>query len=362
MALMPDERISLARGVPSPDLLPVSQLRAAAERAFERPADVLLYGEPAGLEPLRAWFARRSGAPLDWVILTNGSLHGLDLLGATLHVERTWSAVEAPTYDFALETIRRTRVRVVALDRSGPALDLDALEREISRAGPPRLVYVIPTFQNPSGATLGAEARTRLVELAREHDFPVVEDDPYRDLAFGAPAPPALRDLAPDRVVHMSSLSKTVAPGMRVGALIIPERHVADVRHLAGRTYVAPGRFAHGVALAFCDSPGYPEHLAWLKRTLAERAHALTDALNEGLATSYAPPAGGYFLWVAAPGGDARRAAALAAEHGVVVQPGTTFYPDERGNRFLRLSFASASADAMPRVTSRLRAAWRSLL
>jgi DNA-binding transcriptional MocR family regulator len=356
------ESFSLARGIPSPDLLPVAGLRAAADRALKHPADVLLYGDAAGLEPLRAWFAERTGAPVDRVILTNGSLHGLGMLGAILHPERDWIAVEAPTYDFGLETVRRTGCRIVALDRDAELLDLDALEHEIAQAGPPRLAYVLPTFQNPSGGTLASATRARLVELAREHDFPVVEDDPYRDIAFRGPVPPAMRDAAPGQVVLMTSLSKTVAPGMRVGALVIPERHVAAVRDLASHTYVAPGRFSHGVAFAFCDSPDYAAHLGSVVNTLGARARGLTDALNEALETSYQAPDGGYFLWISAPGGDAGRAAARAAEHGVVVQPGTSFFPDDRGNRFLRLSFAGIAADAMPTIASRLRRAWAPLL
>jgi len=359
---VPDELLSLARGVPSTDLLPVEGLRRAAQRALNGPAGVLLYGDAAGLDPLRTWFAQRSGACVDDVILTNGSLHGLDLLGSTLNRGRAWSAVEAPTYDFALATIRRGGGRIVALDRDGMDLDLDALEREIHRAGPPRLVYVIPTFQNPSGATLGAQAGRRLIELARVYDFPVVTDDPYRDLSFGAAPPPTLHSFAPEHVILMTSLSKTVAPGMRVGALMVPKRHRNEVYDLASHTYIAPGRFAHGVALEFCSSEEYPAHLATVAQALEDRATALTEALNEELGGFYRMPEGGYFLWIAAPGGDARRAAAQATQHGVAVQGGDSFFLDDRGNRFLRLSFAGLRPDLMPLVAARLRAAWREWL
>ncbi len=213
-------QIPFTRGVPSPDLLPVDDLRAAADAALTKePALALSYLTGAGHPGLRAWIGARHGVPAERVIASNGSLQAFLFL-AELMVERSSTKrvlVEAPTYDRPLILLRRAGAEPVGIPVDEHGLDVDALEDDLRRAGAPAFLYVIPTFQNPSGTTLPLARRERLVELSHRYGFTIVEDDPYGLLRFRGETLPTIHSLDPDRVVTMSSFTKTVAPGLRIG-------------------------------------------------------------------------------------------------------------------------------------------------
>ena len=179
--------ISFARGVPSPDLLPVAEIASAAQRALEQdPAGALAYGDGAGYAPLRQWIATRYGdGDAGRVLCTNGSLQGLAFLAETMFAGSGGRAiVEAPTYDRAILILRRFGATVESVDLHTDGLDVDAIEAACDAGRVPGLVYTIPNFQNPGGMTLSRAKRERLVALARTHGFLVLEDDPYGELRF----------------------------------------------------------------------------------------------------------------------------------------------------------------------------------
>ncbi len=210
--------ISFARGVPSPDLLPVAELASAAQRALEQdPAGALAYGDGAGYPPLRQWIASRYGdGDAGRVLCTNGSLQGLAFLAEALFAGSGGRAiVEAPTYDRAILILRRFGATVEAVDLHADGLDVDAIEAACEAGRVPGLVYTIPNFQNPGGVTLSLAKRERLVALARAHGFLVLEDDPYGELRFDGTDEPRLfaLDEGAGNVIYSTSFTKTVAPG-----------------------------------------------------------------------------------------------------------------------------------------------------
>src|SRR5687768_8930849 len=231
--------ISLARGVPAPECLPVEELADCARVALERDGHTILsYGSAGGYPPLRAWIAERHGVDPARVLLTNGSLQGFVFL-ASHFAGRGRVLVEAPTYDRPLRILAEAGAEVAAVPQDEEGLDLDALEAMLD----PRdtVLYTIPTFQNPSGRTLSAERRERLAALARERGLLLFEDDPYGLVRFEGDAPPSLFELMEgEGVIYSSSFSKTVAPGVRVGYYVLPPDLAASVDVMATSTYITP--------------------------------------------------------------------------------------------------------------------------
>src|SRR5262245_8261548 len=209
--------ISLARGVPAPECIPVEELADCARAAIERDGTtVLSYGPVGGYQPLREWIAERHGVDPARILVTNGSLQGLAFLADRFAGARV--LVEQPTYDRPLKLLAARGADVTAVPMDDDGLDLDSLTEALDSGPKPAFLYTIPTFQTPSGRTLSAERRERLVQLARERDLLVLEDDPYGLVRFEGEAPPTLHELGGGgRGVYLSSFSKPIAPGLRGG-------------------------------------------------------------------------------------------------------------------------------------------------
>ena len=184
----------------------------------------------------------------------------------------------------------------IALESDG--IDVDAIEAAL-KDGPIKLAHIIPNFHNPAGCTLSAGKRARLVELAAEHDFMIFEDDPYRELPFGESPPPTMLSIDDsDRVIHASSFSKTVSPGVRVGYLAGPAAVIADMAEMANENYISPNMLAGSIVLELCESGALDRNIEEVKVHLHERRDALISALGEHLPSArFVVPAGGYFLW-----------------------------------------------------------------
>jgi DNA-binding transcriptional MocR family regulator len=357
--------ISFARGVPSLDIIDVEGLRDAAVRAFESdPEGATAYGTSVGYPRLRSWIADRHGVETERVLVTNGSLQADAFLFDALVRAGDDVIVESPTYDRTLLSLRNRGAQVHPVELETDGIDTDALARLLAGGAAPgtRLAHVIPNFQNPAGYTLSLYKRRRLLELAAEHDFLVLEDDPYVDLRFTGETLPTMVSIDPERVVYASSFTKTVCPGVRVGYLVGPPSVIGQIAGLATNTYISPGMAAQAIVYEFCASGALQRSIETVKTALAERARTLCDSLRREIPdASFVEPQGGYFLWVTLPQGtDVARLFALAAERGVSFVKGTDFVLEGGGNT-LRLAYSGVTSEQIDAGVRRLAEAYRAL-
>ncbi len=360
---MPGTTISFARGAPSLDIVDVDGLRAAADRAFQNdPGGLTAYGTAVGYLPLRAWIAERHGVAPERVLVTNGSMQADAFLFDALVSAGDAVIVERPTYDRTLLSLRGrgADVRMVELEPDG--IDVAALERVLLAGARPKLAHIIPNFQNPAGYTLSAAKRERLLELAREHDFVVFEDDPYVALRFSGESLATMLSMDSERVVYASSFSKTVCPGIRVGYLIGPEALIARIQKLAVGAYISPNMVAQGIVNEFCRSGAIDASIATVRDALAERAATLCAALERELpAARFVAPEGGYFLWIDLPRGtDVDALFDAAAKCGVQFVKGSDFVL-EGAESSLRLAYAGVTPEEIDEGIARLAGAYREL-
>jgi DNA-binding transcriptional MocR family regulator len=271
--------------------------------------------------------------------------------------------VESPTYDRTLLSLRGlgADVRAVALEPDG--IDVDELETVLGEAVHPKLAHIIPNFQNPAGYTLSAAKRARLLELAREHDFTIFEDDPYIAIRFeGEPLATMLSQDDAGRVVYASSFSKTVCPGIRVGYLVGPQAVIKQIQTIATGTYISPNMVSQSIVNQFARSGRMDGAIATVKTALRERRDALVSALERELPEArFTPPQGGYFMWVELPEAiDVAELEKAAVERGVLFVKGSDFLLEGGGNT-LRLAFSGVTPEQISEGVSRLAAAVRSL-
>ncbi len=370
--LRPDV-IELAFGEPDPSLLPAELIAAAAARVVsDLGRGVLAYGKRAGPRPLRealaARIATREGRHVspDDVYVTAGNSQALDLVLGVFTQPGDLVLVESPTYSLALRTMRDHPVDIAAVRQDGGGLDVDdlraLLERLASQGRAARLLYTIPTFHNPAGTCLEDARRRSLLDLAREHGFLVVEDDVYRELAYDHEAPPALWCMDPDApVLRLGSLSKSLAPGLRVGwvnarADLIHRMDAAGVLDSGGSV----AQFAACVAALSITDAAYDRHVERLRGVYASRRDALTAALREHVpAGRFAVPGGGFFIWLELPAGvPAGGLLPFAERHGVAFAPGPRFCLDGGDSR-ARLAFSLYDEDHLREGARRLGAALR---
>jgi 2-aminoadipate transaminase len=335
--------ISLARGAPSIDLLPAAELADCARAAIEEDPSVLGYGPAGGYPPLRDWIAARHDVDPERVLVTNGSLQGFLFVAQAL-ADRGRVVVEAPTYDRPLKRLLGdfgAEVSTVPVDDGG--LDVDALEQELER-GRPGFLYVIPTFQNPSGQTLSLARRRRLAGLAAD-GLLVFEDDPYGLVRFeGEPLPTVLELTGGRGVIYASSFSKTVAPGVRVGYMVLPEELVDAVGELAVSTYISPAFLGQATVLGFLRRGLFEPNLARVAAGLRERRDAMLAALERAAPddATWSRPEGGYFLWLDLPGTDTGELLSRATAAGVSFVAGRDFFPPgEGGATSIRLAYSA---------------------
>jgi DNA-binding transcriptional MocR family regulator len=352
---MPDT-ISFARGAPSPDLIPVDAVRVAAAKALEDDWQTALsYGVGIGHPGLCAWIAERHGIDAEQVMTTNGSLEAGAMLFRHLLSPGDRVIVERPSYDRTLLLLEQIGVEFIPIDLHEDGIDVDAVEKALA-LGPVKLAHIIPNFHNPAGCTLSLEKRQRLVALAAEHGFTIFEDDPYRELPFGEDPPPTMLSMdEADKVIHASSFSKTVSPGVRVGYLAGPREQIGEFARIANENYISPNMLSGSLVLELCRSGVLDDNIAKVKVALQERRDALVDALGRHIPEArFVLPGGGYFLWAdLAEGRDTVAIAAKAKEAGAPFIPGTDFMLSG-GQHSLRFSFASVPPENMDEGISRI--------
>jgi len=365
--------ISFAGGFPDSAMFDVEGIREAVDGVLtDEPGDALQYGATEGYPALREQLAQfmaskgASGVAPQDLIVTTGSQQALDLIGKTLIDPGDKVIVEGPTFLATIQCFRLYGADLVSAPIDGNGVDVDRLEQLIAEHRP-KLVYLIPTFGNPSGAMLSLERRRRVLELAVKYQTVVVEDDPYGDLYFGDAPPPSLLALSEqvpgsrELLVHCGSLSKVLSPGLRVGWMIAPPELLARATMCKQFSDAHTSTFAQATAARYLKAGRMPATLERVRSVYAQRAGVMCEALRAELgdAVTFVEPRGGLFVWARLTGAggkvaDGKLFAQKAIEQGVAFVPGAPFYCSRPDIATLRLSFATAAPDKIREGMARL--------
>ena len=376
---LPDT-ISFAGGLPAPELFPIAQFRSACDKVLsENGAASLQYGATEGWRPLREFVAshlRERGLQFttDEVIITAGSQQALDLVGKLFIDRGDPIVVESPSYVGGLQAFHMYGPEYVSLPTDADGLRVDLLEAALQRR--PKFIYVLPNFQNPSGATLTIERRRALAEFADRHNVPIVEDDPYAELIFQGDPLPAVTRFAQERrgpdaaSLHLGTFSKTLSPGLRLGWIAAPPEVARKVVQLKQGTDLHTSTFTQAVAYEIARSGFIDEHVQMIRAVYGERMRTMAAALETYLPpeASWSKPLGGMFFWVRLPEGvDSREVLKIAVENKVAFVPGNAFFAGgDTGYEYMRLNFSNATparieegvrrlGNAVTQVTDRAR-------
>lgn len=371
--------IELGIGHPAQELLPVEAMRRAnAEAAARYGPHMLSYGYTTGPSPLADWLRDRIERQEERVVaedeiaISGGISDALDQLITLCTQPGDVALVESPTYHFGVRVLRDRPVRLVPAPHMDDQPDPAALAEcvtQLRRDGlRPRLLYCVPTFNNPTGMSWSPETRRAVVELAACEGILIVEDDVYRDLAFDGPPPESLWAIAPRGVVaRLGSFSKNVAPGLRVGWITAGSDVIARIRD-CGLMDSRGGcnQYTALAVTAYCESGAFEEHLARFKAAYRARRDVLCAALADYLPAGCAfdAPSGGFFIWLRLPNGmSARSLKPIAEQHGVSYAPSHRFYVDESvaRNDAMRLAFTMYDEARLVEGARRLGAAVREM-
>jgi len=344
--------------IPDPNYYPSDEFRKVLNRVMQRGGpDLLLYGDPQGDPRMREVLAGRlREASIDVsseeILLCHGASQGISLALRLYTESGDTVACEEPTYNNVLATSCSLGLRTAPVPMRENGLDLMLLDRVLSRPEV-KLLYTIPTYHNPMGTTSTTSHRRSLLEIAARHGKPVVEDGYEMDLAIDASPPPPLAALdASGLVLHLSSFSKSLFPGLRVGGIAARGRAVDGLLALKRATDHSDSMPLQAALAEFVAGGGYDRHLTRLRRDLRTRRDAVLSALGEYMpdGTRWTTPAGGYQVWVELPFEiDTGELLADAVGAGVLFSPGSQFNHDGRASRCLRLTFAMANADNLRR-------------
>ena len=364
----PPGSLALTSGSPDVALLPGAELAEAVARVVADPARsavALDYSARPGHPGLRAWAAAREGVDAERVLVTNGALHGIALTVLAAVDPGDVVVVENPVYPLVLSVLQLTGARVESVPTDADGLDVDALADRLRAGLRPRLVYVVPDFHNPTGASLHPQRRVRLVELAERYGFVVISDNPYSPLRWADETPDDL-DAGSDRVVRVNTFSKVLGPGLRLGWAVVPDWLRPGLVDLRGRLdQHASGLVQEAVADLVTEPAWYDGVAAAASAEYERRSHALLDPIREGLgeAVTVRAPAGGLFLWLR-PSVDATALATELGNRGILVNPGEQFVPpgaDEGAatavRSHLRLTYARHGTDVLREAAQRFVAA-----
>ena len=356
------EVISFAGGLPAPELFDLDGVRAAYDLAL-RDRSVLQYAPTEGNPALRALVSDRltgRGLPTSDVLITTGSQQALTLVATALLEPGAVVAVEEPTYLAALQCFQMARARIVPVASDADGLDPSSL-RSVVASERPSLLYLVPTFANPTGRTLSAERRAEIAEIAAEHDLWVVEDDPYGELRYRGSAVDPLASIS-DRTVYLGSFSKIGAPGMRLGWLRAPADLLRTLVIVKQAADLHTSTVDQAAAAAYLEHNDLGAHVARLCVEYGARRNAMIAALPGTVptGTTWSDPDGGMFVWLRLPGSaDSAVLLKEALRHDVAFVPGAPFFATTPDHATFRMSFTTNTpaeiVEGMARLAKVLR-------
>jgi 2-aminoadipate transaminase len=357
-----NEKIVFTRGVPPPEAFPTDELSACFDAAIRNDTAVVLqYGQQPGYAPLRQELAEEYGVTDSEVLIGNGSLHLQDLVSAHLVGAGTAVFAEQPSYDRAITTFRRRGARAIGIPLEEDGISVERLEAALTREVP-AVLYLVPDFQNPAGATLSLEKRRRVVELANEYGFWVIEDVPYRKLRYRGEDLPLLREFDGSRVITMSSFSKLLSPGIRVGFMIAPSELIGAVTKLGEDTYLSPVLPTQAAVAEYLRRGWLGPNIERLKALYRPRWQTMAEAVRRELPSAQTfIPDGGFFVSVMLPeDANTENLVGRAKDLDLVLTPGASFFADSDdgeptpGDRFVRLPFCAVTPEQIDEGVRRL--------
>lgn len=361
--------ISFAGGYPAPELFDIPGLQASISTQASTLQESMSYGATEGLPVLREILAtlctqRGIQAGKDDILVTSGSQQAYELLVRALIAPGDTALVERPAYPAAIQGLRLAGANIVTVGVEEDGTNLEELARALQQHQP-KFFYCVPTFANPSGITLSLEKRKKLLALLATTDCLLIEDDPYGQLRFSGEPLPTLAELArstpaQDQVIYLSSLSKTVAPGLRIGWMVA---HPEILRRCVLAKQVddmCSAPFMQAVAAHYLNSGRYAQHLPYIINTYRQRAQCMLNAFSADFdgQLKLVRPEGGMFIWgYLPPDINATRLLPLAIDEKVMFVPGSGFYADKPDENAFRLSFAMSNEAQITEGVTRFRKA-----
>ncbi|GEN07905.1 2-aminoadipate transaminase [Myxococcus fulvus] len=355
--------LSFAGGLPAPELFPVQAIAQAHAQvlADEGPA-ALQYSTTEGFGPLREWISGHLGkkgrvCEANQVLITNGSQQGIDLVAKVLLDPGDLVIVENPSYLAALQTFGGYEAKFATVESDDQGMRMDDLERVLATCKP-KLLYIVANFQNPKGTTLALERRKKLVELAQQHRFLILEDDPYGELRFRGEHLPSLAAFDDQGVVvSLGTFSKTLAPGLRIGWVAGPRDFVRSLTIAKQSTDLHTATLAQRAVARLLKDFDYYAHLDALTPVYGQRANAMLDALKAYMpqGTSWTHPEGGMFLWARLPPGlSGDTLLPRAIDQKVAFVPGSPFFASDPRSEFIRLNYSNRPPELITEGMQRL--------
>lgn len=356
--------ISFTRGVPATEAFPVEALAECAASALTTySSQVLQYGSFRGFDPLREYIAAEYGLASDQVLLSQGALQIVDFIARTLITPGTVVLVEQPSYDRVIKVFRRAGATVVGVPLQEDGMDLAACE-EIIRQTHPLMAYVISDFQNPSGTTMSEAKRRGVAALAEQYNLLVVEDSPYRRLRYSGSDIPTIQSMVPNRTIQLSSYSKLLSPGLRVGLALGPQQTMDRIGRTAQDTYITPALLPQATVFEFIARGLLPAQIEKLHNLYRPRLSELLAALDAemGVLATWAIPQGGFFVGVTLRKDvKAETLISRALQEGLQLTNGRDFFADGRGDTFVRLPFCALTTEEIDEGVRALARVVRSL-
>ena len=361
LALQPDI-ISFAGGMPAAELFLVREFEEACRYVLTHDGvRALQYGTSEGYPPLRQYLVEKMQeydvpAEQENILIINGSQQALDLIGKMFINPGDVILTEGPTYLGAIQSFRAYQARFVTVPLDEDGIQTDKLEEVLERH-PVKFIYVLPNFHNPAGVTMALERRLKLVELAARYGVFIVEDDPYGELRFEGEDIAPLVVLHKENVLYLSTFSKTLAPGIRLGWIAAPSKIIAKLVQAKQGTDLHTSTFIQMVANDICQRGILRRHVKDIRKVYGERRDAMLAAMEKHFppGVTWTRPQGGLFLWVQLPEHiDVSELLNVALQEKVAFVPGRAFYPNEGGKNAMRLTFATASPEKIEEGIKRL--------
>ncbi|KRK25149.1 aminotransferase, class I II [Apilactobacillus kunkeei DSM 12361 = ATCC 700308] len=362
------EIISFAGGLPAPELFPVKEMHEAADKVFEKHgAEALQYTAAIGNPHLRELIVDRMQTnkevttTVDNVCITTGSEQSIDLVAKMMVDKGDVILVEKPTYLCALDVFRSYGAKVVGVDMDEDGMKMDVLEEKLNQYPDTKFIYTIPNFQNPTGRTMTAERRAKMVELAEAHGVTILEDDPYGEIRYSGVAVPPVKHFDKNgTVVYMNTFSKILAPGMRLGWIVADKKFIDMFVVMKQSADLHSDNLSQFIVAQYMEDNDLDKHIKAISDVYYDRASLMLKEIDEQFpaGVKHSNPEGGMFIWVEVPGNvNTMDLFNNCVKHNVAFVPGEPFYPDEVIPGTFRMNFSNMKEDQIHEGVRRMAAA-----